>query len=386
MDHRRPPESERPLRIVYLTLEATRRGQAAHTHVHEIVAGLRRLGASVELIEPRHSAQASPAHPAMRAAAFLPLQVRAARKLAGADLLYLRAHPFALPIDRIARLRSVPVVHEINGRPADLSITYPWLKPVAGAVSALQRVQYRTASGLVAVTPELVAWARRESGGRPSVALIVNAANTEVFHPAAPGGPRIEGSYVVFFGGLVRWHGIATILAAAAHREWPADMGLVIAGSGLESAKVREAAQRLPHVTYLGFIPQPEVAGVAARASACLVATEDVGDLAAGGLAPLKLFESLAAGRPVVATDLPFQAALVRDNGVGIVVPPGDPEALARAVARIAADPDSARNMGERARRLAMDRHSWPARAADTLAFLRGVVALERDGADVRPS
>ena len=375
MDRPSAEADGRPLRIVYLTLEATRRGQAAHTHVHEIVAGLGRLGAEVELIEPGHSVRPSPAHPLARLAAYGPLQARAARRLAGADLLYLRAHPFALPIAEIARRRAVPVVHEINGRPADLSVTYPWARPLARALAASQRRQYRAAAGLVAVTPGLADWARAESGGRVAVALVPNGASTSVFRPDASGGPRVPGPYVAFFGGLVRWHGVATLIAAVEHPDWPADLRLAVAGHGPESRVVAEAAARQPRLLSLGYLPQDEVAGLAARALASVVPIENLGERASGGVAPLKLFESLAAGAPVIATDLPFQADLVRKGRAGLVVPPGDPGALARAARMLLVEPERARAMGARGRALVVREHSWDRRAADTLRFLREVIS-----------
>ena len=91
----------------------------------------------------------------------------------------------------------------------------------------------------------------------------------------------------------------------------------------------------------------------------------------------MKLFESLAAGTPVIASDLPFQADLVRGSGVGLVIPPSDPGALARAAAALLAEPEQARAMGARGRALVVGEHSWDRRAADTLSFLLGLVSKE---------
>ncbi|NNH55098.1 glycosyltransferase family 4 protein, partial [Promicromonospora citrea] len=58
----------------------------------------------------------------------------------------------------------------------------------------------------------------------------------------------------------------------------------------------------------------------------------------ARGTSPFKVVEAAAAGLPVVATDVPGQAEVVHALGNGLVVPPGDPAALARAAARVVAD------------------------------------------------
>jgi glycosyltransferase involved in cell wall biosynthesis len=103
----------------------------------------------------------------------------------------------------------------------------------------------------------------------------------------------------------------------------------------------------------------------------------DVSGRAATGLAPLKLFETLAAGLPVIVTEYPTQADFVRDNACGMVVTAGDAGALARAVAALAADPIAAREMGARGRRAVEREHSWDLRAAEVDKLLRGLVRSE---------
>lgn len=78
---------------------------------------------------------------------------------------------------------------------------------------------------------------------------------------------------------------------------------------------------------------------------------------------PLKLFESLACGVPVVVSDYPGIADTVRAVGCGLVVAPGNPRELAQAVSRIWSSPDAS---GERGRAWVEVEHSWKARAKET--------------------
>jgi glycosyltransferase involved in cell wall biosynthesis len=78
---------------------------------------------------------------------------------------------------------------------------------------------------------------------------------------------------------------------------------------------------------------------------------------------PLKLLEYMAAGLPVVASDVGVSAAIVRREGCGLVVPPDDPEAHARALARLLSDADAARTLGGRGRRAVAARYTWEAEA-----------------------
>lgn len=85
---------------------------------------------------------------------------------------------------------------------------------------------------------------------------------------------------------------------------------------------------------------------------------------------PLKLFEYMASGRAVVASDLPSVAEVVRDGETALLVPPGDVAALAAAVTRLRDDPDLRLRLGRCAREQALTRHTWDARAAMILGHL----------------
>ncbi len=87
---------------------------------------------------------------------------------------------------------------------------------------------------------------------------------------------------------------------------------------------------------------------------------------------PLKLFEYMAAGRPVVASDLPAWADVVQDGATALLVPPGDADALAAALARLRADPVLRDRLGASARDRALAHYTWDARARAILRQLAG--------------
>jgi glycosyltransferase involved in cell wall biosynthesis len=82
-------------------------------------------------------------------------------------------------------------------------------------------------------------------------------------------------------------------------------------------------------------------------------------------VSPIKLFDAMASGRPVVVTPRAEMAATVREDGAGLVAEADGPEALARPIVTILEDRALARTLGERARRAAEDRHDWRTIAAD---------------------
>jgi glycosyltransferase involved in cell wall biosynthesis len=77
------------------------------------------------------------------------------------------------------------------------------------------------------------------------------------------------------------------------------------------------------------------------------------------GCAPLKLLESMAAGVPVVASDLASVTAIAADGEHGLLVPPDRPAELARAIRTLLADPAAAAAMGARGRRKVTRELTW---------------------------
>jgi glycosyltransferase involved in cell wall biosynthesis len=92
---------------------------------------------------------------------------------------------------------------------------------------------------------------------------------------------------------------------------------------------------------------------------------------------PLKLFEYMAAGRPIVASALESVEEVVEDERTALLVPPSDPDALASALARLADDPGLAERLGAAARE-AVTPFAWRARARCILAELGAVMSARR--------
>jgi glycosyltransferase involved in cell wall biosynthesis len=84
---------------------------------------------------------------------------------------------------------------------------------------------------------------------------------------------------------------------------------------------------------------------------------------------PLKIYEYMASGLPVVASDVGDLARVVRHGETGLICPPDDPAALAAALGRLADDPASARRMGRAGRAQVFERHTWAGVAWRVLAL-----------------
>lgn len=357
--------------LKYLCFQVTREGQASHAHVHEIIEGLRSLGWSVELFEPRFGNREAPPALWRRMGEFAAVQIRLWRAFHDADALYVRANMPALPSVIWAKIHHIPTVLELNGSHDDALLAYPHLRPIAFCLRWMNRTCMSLADAVITVTPQLRDWVHSEIGEKP-VYVIPNGANIDLFRSDAPCKLTLPAKFVVFSGVLARWQGIETLVEALEHPAWPPAVRLVVAGDGTERQRITDAAQRTSRIVYLGRQPYTTIPGIIARSLAGISPQNTgLGRSLKGGLSPLKVFETLACGVPVIVTDFPGQADLVRNSRCGTVIPAEDPGALARAVAYIYEHPELSREMGGRGRAAVEREHSWQHNARATGCVIR---------------
>ena len=194
-------------------------------------------------------------------------------------------------------------------------------------------------------------------------------ADTVRFSPGAKGTLPFTpppGVVAVFAGAFRSWHG-AINLARAIRRlreRGRHDVAALFIGDGPELPAVKAEAAGLEHVVFTG--PLPHALMPAALASAHIgVAPFDVGahkPLALGFYwSPLKMFEYMASGLPVVAPAVARIPALVGNRREGILYNPADENALASALEELAADPGLRDAIGAAARERAVREYSWEA-------------------------
>jgi len=152
---------------------------------------------------------------------------------------------------------------------------------------------------------------------------------------------------MMFAGRLVEKKGVAVLLDAL--RRLPATgWTLDIVGDGHLRAELTRLADDLP-VTFRGQLSRAELARSYARAEIAVVPSVPAASGDQDGL-PVTLLEAMALGCAVVASDIPGIDAAVVHGESGILVPPGDAQALAAAVEALLADPDRRAKLGAAAR------------------------------------
>jgi glycosyltransferase involved in cell wall biosynthesis len=237
--------------------------------------------------------------------------------------------------------------------------------PAAQVLRAIDTIAFRRVDLVVADTEAHAAFFRRAfdlPGERVEVALV--GADEALFrpahHPAAP-------FHALFVGKLIPLHGIETILAAA---ELAPEVPFRVVGDG----QLSELLERRPaNVEYVPWIPYEELPE-AYRAAGCALGVFGTGEKTARVI-PNKVFQALACARPVVTADTPAARELLTDGGDALLVPPGDPAALAAAVRRIAADARLAARIADAGRVTFEDRASEDVLGALWRSLLERAVA-----------
>jgi glycosyltransferase involved in cell wall biosynthesis len=180
---------------------------------------------------------------------------------------------------------------------------------------------------------------------------------------------EVSGPVVCYTGRAIAGKGVDVLLAAA-HRLAAIDAQLVIVGKVYEDS-YRETAPA--NVRFTGFLPPSQVPPYLGATDIVVLPT--TADLPyASYTSPLKLFEYMASGRPIVASDLPVLREVLRHEENALLFPPGDSAALASAVERLWADPGLGARLAEIAEEDAVQ-FDWTARAERILTRLTASVA-----------
>ncbi|MGB8818782.1 MAG: glycosyltransferase family 4 protein [Rhizobiaceae bacterium] len=287
------------------------------------------------------------------------------------DMIYERYSLWSDAGVRAARALGVPLMVEVNAPMLLEQEQYRRLQLHLRA-QEIERAVFGQADGLVCVSSAVRDYAISK-GARPGRAIVMgNAVDTARFHAAVPpmdfGMPK--GAYTIgFSGSLKRWHGVDVmmdafriVLRAAPHAR------LLVVGEGPERGWIEGFARGagIEHaVTMAGWLGHPEMPAALTAMDVALAPYPETEDFY---FSPLKVFEYLAAGRPIVASRIGQIAEVIKHEDTGILTPPGNAEALAEAVLGLMADPPLMRRLSEAAA-LEGARHSWGRNASQALAM-----------------
>jgi len=276
----------------------------------------------------------------------------------------------------IARLSGIPFVLEVRDLWPQVLIDQGGKRPDSPMVRLLALMEhqlYRQARAVVVLAKGAEPYVC-ERGARHT-AWLPNGPDLELFSPLPL--PEERPSFTVLYAGA---HGEANALdnvidAARLLEERQAAVRFRLIGDGPEKQALMQQAAGLGSVTFEQPVPKAEIPNLMAKADAILLSLRDV-PLFRYGVSPNKLYDAYAIGRPVITTVAGAINAEVEEHGLGVTAAPGNPEALAQAILKLASMPRSARQgMAERASRLTHTTYSRQRINAEINALLRGVIA-----------
>jgi glycosyltransferase involved in cell wall biosynthesis len=274
----------------------------------------------------------------------------------------------------VALLRDVPWVFEVRDLWPDFPIQMGAVPGcgVQSALYALERGLYRSASHVVALSPDMTQHVRTRA---PSAAVTTLPYGTDLDRVAAltdAQKARLREQYaldrrffVLYAGTLGRANAIPTLLDTARRLSARSDVLFGFAGHGYHAPAVRRAARTHDHIRLLDPLPYPDALALFSVADLSLVSFVDRPVLSAN--APGKFCDSLAAGTPVIVTNPGWTKRFVERHECGWFVPPESADALTTRLRALLDAPEALARAGRHAtaaaqahfdRRAIMDRYA----------------------------
>lgn len=388
------PQTLTPPHIIYFAREEPVAGRAPALQITHTLDGLAQAGASVQFVTPWPAARIRQFHQHATGRA-LPAAIDIVSIGNGPDLpLLWRSWPSPVWSGIRRRLRrhlsrcagragcvlytrnrrvaadladaGVPVVFECHELRALTMAQRDHLQSEHRRIGAVRREEMRALANvrmLVTITRPLADDLLIEYSYRGPLRVIPDGVDPALF-AVPPQQRRPQPGRLLYIGSLLAWKGIG--LALGALRAVP-EATLDICGGKPASRDwktLEDAARRLGvsgRIRMHGTLPQAQLRPLMTQAVAGFLPLDGRYAIAARHTSPLKLFEYLCAGLPVIATDVPSVRDIVANEREALLFPDGDEASLARAMQRVLTDTDLAARLSTAARATAQD-YTWQRR------------------------
>ena len=290
----------------------------------------------------------------------------ALRAVGPTDVIFVQSPP--LPIGLAAIVFSIvkraPFVFNVSDIWPESAIQLGVLHNRAAIWLAerLEKLIYSRARRITVPTPGMVERLVARGVPREKVVMLTNGVDTHQYHPSPPDAELaqkigLNGHKMFLYAGT---HGLSQgldVILEAAKRTHDDDIVYVFAGEGADKEHLVEKAreEHIDNVVFLPNQPKDAMPDLLNLAYAAIVPLRPL-DLFDDAV-PSKMYESMAVGRPVVASLRGEAARIVSDAECGIVTAPGDAEALEKAVEDLAHDPNLAQAMGRHGREYVVEHY-----------------------------
>lgn len=289
---------------------------------------------------------------------FIPAAFRAGLRAGKVDAIVVTSPPLftLIPAIVLAKLRRAKLVVDIRDLWPDELVTYGGIKdgslPIK-LMKLIERVGYRAANAVMCTTPAIADTVIARGARRETTFVLPNGADLELFQPMSvhnevahdqPFRNRIVVMYAGLFG--IK-HSLEVLLEAAALLRDQKQIVFCLVGNGARRDALKQEAAKLglDNVIIKDEVPVSELPSLLARADICFAAVRP--EPYPRKVISVKVFEYLACAKPVVGALSGESARVLNESGGGLVVPPGDANAVAGAILELANDPVRRELMGQ---------------------------------------
>lgn len=290
------------------------------------------------------------------------------------DCIYERYAIFSVAAARAAHRLSIPLILELNYHSGS-ALVRRRSKLLAPLARRFDDWMFSRASTIAVVSNQLAKELKMDFGVPDhKIVLTPNAADPERIKPvgSCPGHPPgldMEGRKVIgFVGGFYPWHGLPLLIEAYSQvsKRIP-DSVLFLIGEGPEKEKIQKMVNRLglrERVIFTGSVEHGELPAYISQFTVGVMPdSNDYGS-------PMKIFEYMAAGKPVVVPDYAPLLDVIEDGRQGYVFKKNSVDSLCDALIRVLDGDEVAKKMGAHARRLIEEERNWERNASLVLANL----------------
>jgi glycosyltransferase involved in cell wall biosynthesis len=276
------------------------------------------------------------------------------------DLVYERYSLWSYAAMEFARTRGIPGVLEVNAPLIDEQASHRNLINREAAEKVTARI-FEAARVLAAVSDGVAHHLEGFPNTHNRLHVIPNGVNTDRFAPSLRLSLQTDGRFTVgFVGTLKPWHGVHVLIDAfeLLHKKY-VNTRLLIVGDGPERDSIHSNLRQknLTHAAQLtGAVDPFEVPRLLSSMDACVAPYPEIPNFY---FSPLKVYEYMASGRPVVASRIGQLREVVHDGKTGLLCEPGNPYSLASKLETLVDSPALCRKLSHAARAQVVAQHTW---------------------------
>ena len=181
---------------------------------------------------------------------------------------------------------------------------------------------------------------------------------------------------VMYVGHMYHWKGVDTLVEAASKLSDNEQIWLV-GGTPEELPRIEQLAKQLEltNIHLAGYVPYEDISTYMAAADVLVIPNSGDSDISRFYTSPIKLFEYMAAKRPIIASNLPSLRDIIEHDETALLVQPDSPSSLAIAIQRLRSDLHLSSRLVDNATIL-VSKHTWSVRAKRILRFIDSVMSM----------